>query len=67
MNKKDKKKVEETVVEPTNFVGKTREELKEILQTLQTQKDHHQTMAIKAQGAIEVLIQLLPEEEKSEG
>ena len=64
---KDKKKVEETVVEPTNFVGKTPEELKEILQTLQTQKDHHQTMAIKAQGAIEVLIQLLPEEEKSEG
>mgnify|MGYP003148017987 FL=1 len=67
MSKKDKKKVEETVVEPTNFVGKTTEELKEILQTLQTQKDHHQTMAIKAQGAIEVLIQLLPEEEKSEG
>jgi len=55
MSKKDKKKVEETVVEPTNFVGKTTEELKEILQTLQTQKDHHQTMAIKAQGAIELL------------
>ena len=67
MSKKDKKKVEETVVEPTNFVGKTTEELKEILQTLQTQKDHHQTMAIKAQGALEVLAQLLPEEEKSEG
>jgi hypothetical protein len=64
---KDKKKVEEPVVEPTNFVGKTPEELKEILQTLQTQKDHHQTMAIKAQGAIEVLVQLLPQEEKSEG
>ena len=64
---KDKKKVEETVVEPANFVGKTAEELKEILQTLQTQKDHHHTMAIKAQGAIEVLVQLIPEEEKSEG
>ena len=64
---KDKKKVEETVVEPTSFVGKTAEELKEIAQTLQTQKDHHQTMAIKAQGALEVILQLIPEEEKSEG
>ena len=67
MSKKDKKKVEETVVEPANFVGKTAEELKEILQTLQTQKDHHRTMAIKAQGALEVLVQLVPEEDKSEG
>ena len=64
---KDKKKVEETVVEPTNFVGKTPEELREILQTLQTQKEHHQTMAVKAQGALEVLAQLIPAEEKSEG
>ena len=61
---KDKKKVEETVVEPTNFVGKTPEELREILQTLQTQKEHHQTMAVKAQGALEVLLQLHPEDEE---
>ena len=61
---KDKKKAEETVVEPTNFVGKTPEELREILQTLQTQKEHHQTMAVKAQGALEVLLQLHPEEEE---
>ena len=53
---KDKKKVEETVVEPTNFVGKTPEELREILQTLQTQKDHHQTMAVKAQGALSKMV-----------
>ena len=64
---KDKKKVEETVVEPTNFVGKTPEELREILQTLQTQKEHHQTMAVKAQGALEVLAQIIPADEKSEG
>jgi|6_EtaG_2_1085325.scaffolds.fasta_scaffold172221_2 hypothetical protein len=49
------------------FVGKTDDELKEIAQTLQTQLQHHQTMAIKAQGAIEVVLQMLPEEEKIEG
>ena len=31
------------------------------------QADHHRTMATKAQGALEVLLQLHPEEEKSEG
>ena len=51
--------------------GKSVEELKEIAQTLQTQlnehqrqANHHQTMATKAQGALEVLLQLHPEEEK---
>ena len=50
--------------------GKTVEELKEIAQTLQTQlqehqrqANHHQTMATKAQGALEVLLQLIPKEE----
>ena len=67
MSKKDNSRVEETVVEPTSFVGKTEDELREIAQTLQTQKEHHHTMAIKAQGALEVILQLLPQEEKSEG
>ena len=31
------------------------------------QADHHRTMATKAQGALEVLLQLHPEEERSEG
>ena len=50
--------------------GKSVEELKEIVQTLQTQlhehqrlANHHQTMATKAQGALEVLLQLIPKEE----
>ena len=50
--------------------GKTVEELKEIAQTLQTQlqehqkqANHHQTMATKAQGALEVMLQLIPKEE----
>ena len=53
--------------------GKSVEELKEIAQTLQTQlnehqrqANHHQTMATKAQGALEVLLQLIPKEEGEE-
>ena len=53
--------------------GKSVEELKEIAQPLQTQlnehqrqANHHQTMATKAQGALEVLLQLIPKEEVEE-
>ena len=53
--------------------GKSVEELKEIAQTLQTQlnehqrqANHHQIMATKAQGALEVLLQLIPKEEVEE-
>ena len=51
---------EETLANPK---GKTVEELKEIVQVLQTQlqdhqtkANHHQTMATKAQGALEVTL-----------
>ena len=54
-------------VEKLDFKGKTDEELKEVVQTLQTQLQQYQTMAVKAQGALEVILQLIPEEEKSEG
>jgi len=44
---------------------------KEAIETLRTQlqehhrqAEHHRTMATKAQGALEVLLQLHPEEEK---
>ena len=47
---------------------------KEAIETLKVQlqehlkaAEHHRTMATKAQGALEVLLQLHPEEEKSEG
>ena len=53
--------------------GKSVEELKEIAQTLQTQlnehqrqANHHQPMATKAQGALEVILQLIPKEEVEE-
>jgi Ni,Fe-hydrogenase III component G len=67
---KDNGKVEEAAVNPQ---GKTVEELKEIAQTLQAQltehqkqSNHHQTMAVKAQGALEVMLQLIPKEEVEE-
>ena len=50
--------------------GKTVEELKEIAVTLQSQlnehqrqANHHQTMATKAQGALEVILQVIPKNE----
>jgi hypothetical protein len=61
---------EETIATPK---GKTVEELKEIVQTLQAQLQehqkratHHQTMATKAQGALEVILQLIPKQEVEE-
>ena len=57
----------------TETQGKSTEELKEIAQTLQAQltehqklANHHQTMATKAQGALEVMVQLIPKEEVEE-
>ena len=57
----------------TETQGKSIEELKEIAQTLQAQliehqrlANHHTTMATKAQGALEVLLQLIPKEEVEE-
>jgi len=57
------------VAEPVDIDVKAKEaidtlrvQLKEHLQ----QADYHKTMATKAQGALEVLLQLHPEEEKSD-
>ena len=61
---------EETLANPK---GKTVEELKEIAQTLQAQlqehqkqANHHQAMAMKAQGALEVILQMIPKQEVEE-
>jgi len=66
-----KNKTKEATI--ANSEGKTVEELKEVAQTLQTQlqehqkqANHHQTMATKAQGALEVLLQLIPKQEVEE-
>jgi hypothetical protein len=57
----------------TETQGKSVEELEEVAQTLQTQlqeyqkqANHHQTMATKAQGALEVMLQLIPKQEVEE-
>ena len=65
----------ETVEEvKTNNVAKSVDKTKEVIDTLRVQlkehlqqAEHHRTMATKAQGALEVLLQLHPEEESSEG
>ena len=60
----------ETVEEvKTNNVAEPVDKAKEVIETLRVQLrehlqqvEHHRTMATKAQGALEVLLQLHPEE-----
>ena len=66
-----KNKTKEVTI--ANPKGKTVEELKELAQTLQAQlqehqkqANHHQVMATKAQGALEVILQLIPKQEVEE-
>ena len=67
MSKKvDTKISENNVAKEVIFTGKTNDELKDLADILQKQLQQYQTMAIKAQGALEVILQLLPEEENSE-
>ena len=75
MSKNKNPQTVETVEEMplANPKGKTVGELKEVAQTLQTQLQehqkqatHHQTMAVKAQGALEVMLQLIPKQEVEE-
>ena len=72
---KNKTEVKETVV--TESQGKTVEELKEVVQTLQVQMNEEQDLLVKdqktvqtrnakilkMQGAMEVMLQLIPKEE----
>ena len=70
-NNKNNQKEAEAVV--ANSQGKTVKELKEVAATLQAQlqdhqkqANHHQTMVVKAQGALEVILQLIPKQEAEE-
>tara|TARA_R110002051_G_scaffold133706_2_gene206994 strand:- start:126 stop:380 length:255 start_codon:yes stop_codon:yes gene_type:complete len=54
------------VIEDTplaNPEGKTVEELKEIARTLQAQVNQYREMAVKAQGGLEVILQMIPKAE----
>ena len=73
MSKNNKRETVTKDVSLANPEGKTVEELKEIVQTLQTQYNehqklasHHGTMATKAQGALEVMLQMIPKQEVEE-
>ena len=73
MSKNNKQETVRKDVSLANPEGKTVEELKEIVQTLQTQynehqklSSHHGTMATKAQGALEVMLQMIPKQEVEE-
>ena len=66
------KEVKETnnVAEPKEV---TEDKPKEVIETLRVQlrehlqqAEHHRTMATKAQGALEVMLQLHPQEEKND-
>ena len=65
------KKTEVVEEVKTNNVVETEDRAREAIETLKAQlqehlrqSEHHRTMATKAQGALEVLLQLHPEEEK---
>ena len=67
-------KVEDVKVEnKENNVATSEDKAKEAIQTLrvqllehQKQAEYHQTMSVKAQGALEVLLQLNPQEENKQ-
>ena len=73
---KDNKVVEKEIKTEVKNNGtvKSEDKAKEAIDTLRVQlrehlqqAEHHRTMATKAQGALEVLLQLHPEEDNSEG
>ena len=70
MSKKTTETVEEVktnnVVEPVDKAKEAIETLRVQLKEHLQQAEHHRTMATKAQGALEVLLQLHPEEENEE-
>ena len=58
------------VAEPVDTDAKAKEAIETLRAQLQEhlrQVEHHRTMATKAQGALEVLLQLHPEENSGEG
>jgi hypothetical protein len=67
------KKAEVVEEVKTNNVAEAENKPKEAIETLRVQlskhlqeAEHHRTMATKAQGALEVLLQLHPQEENNE-
>ena len=61
---KEKKNIENNVVKEENRERDAIQNLRVQLKDHLEKADQHKTMAIKAQGALEVLLQLHPEEDK---
>ena len=64
-NVKDAKvtEVKDNKPDPKEAIENLRVQLKDHL----NQAEHHKTMALKAQGALEVLLQLYPDKEQNDG
>mgnify|MGYP003676901649 CR=1 FL=1 len=61
------KATKEVVEHPlANSEGKTVDELKEIAVNLQAQANQYREMATKAQGGLEVVLQMIPKQEVEE-
>ena len=66
MSKKDTDtKTADNGVADATFEGKTTDELLEVAKTLETQAAQYHTMSLKAQGALEVLLQMIPKERQT--
>ena len=63
MAKATKEVVEHPLANPE---GKTVDELKEVATSLQAQVNQYREMAIKAQGGLEVILQMIPRQEEEE-
>jgi hypothetical protein len=61
----DKEVKTNNVVEPENKAKEAIDTLRVQLQEHLQQAEHHRTMATKAQGALEVLLQLHPEKQEN--
>ena len=61
---KEVKPTEELLL--ANPQGKTVDELKEVAQSLQVQANQYREMAVKAQGGLEVVLQMIPKQEVEE-
>ena len=66
MSKSNKNEEVKSVIEPKDKAKDAIESLKVQLEEHTRQAEYHRTMATKAQGALEVLLQLHPEENKEE-
>lgn len=67
MSKKTVKSSKNNGIKESVYEGKTYDEIREIIQVLQAQLQQSRTQAIRIEGALEVMLQMLPKEVASEG